>query len=351
MKTRKQLRLYCVGMMFCCGCLLGGLVDQPQDETGSSGEEPNQFDYWAQGIPTYILINDGRQSLTNFREQFQMRLSGVDENGAPGEGLHEYLVEFDKAAGEQSEIQTIQSPSRYLSGTQEWATSGGYTYWVHAESAGGRICEKTELPADTSHYSDVTVTRALTSITPGELVEKNVWENGIAADIYEIDDVTLLFFKEVKKLSGKVWIAQKPMYFLKAEGEIEGVVEIENKLYTGKATFTYEVKDFDQVKVNLPVLCAYPPDEFIPLPPNAQEVQKSRTHIYYSSPDDWNLVKNYYLNTLADQGWNVEEVPSSAFEQILQASITTPQGIEIQMRIRLTDMSEGCRVGIIWQAR
>ena len=142
--TRSILRhVFPVAVFFItCGCLFGGLMDRPNDEAGSPGEEPNQFDYWAQGISTYILIESGRESLTNFREQFHIQLSGVDENGASVEGFQEYLVEFDKAADAQHETQTIQSPSSYMSGTQEWAILDGYTYWAHAESEGGQICER-----------------------------------------------------------------------------------------------------------------------------------------------------------------------------------------------------------------
>jgi hypothetical protein len=352
MKKTALLLLQVFLVFISCSCLIGNLVNQPQPDSTSPDQLPSDFDLWAQGIMPSIRLESGQENLTNYREEFHIQISGEDETGASVEAFHDYLIEIDKAADTQHEIENMQTPSEYLTGVYEWVTMDGATYYVHDEVfLGGRICEKEELPADTSHFSDVHVTRQLQDITPGELLEKDVRVNDVLADVYEIKDLSLLFLRTLNKVSGKVWIAQQPAYFLKAEGEIEGVFEFENRLYTSNATFTYEIKDFDQVSVQLPALCAYPPEEMIPLPANATEVQKSPPYIFFSSPDPWDQVTSFYTNGLTSQGWQVTEGSSYGFKQVLQASITTQQGIQIQTEIKISDMPDGSRVQITWQAK
>jgi hypothetical protein len=335
-----------------CSCLIGNLVNPSQPDSTNPDEVPSDFDLWAKGIYPSIQLESGQENLTNYREEFHIQFTGNDETGTPVDISHEYLIEVDKAANAQHETENMQTPSQYVSGVFEWVVSDGFTYYVHDETfLGGRICEKEALPADTSHFSAFHVTRQLQSITPGELLEKDVRVNNVLADVYEIKDVSLLFARTLTKVSGKVWIAQQPTYFLKAEGEVEGVLDFENYLYNGNATFTYEIKDFDQVSVQLPVLCAYPPDEMIPVPENATDIQRYVPYIILSSPDPWEQVTSFYTNELTAQGWQVTEGSSYGFKQVLQASITTQQGIQILIEIKISEMTDGSRVQIAWQAK
>lgn len=169
--------------------------------------------------------------------------------------------------------------------------------------------------------------------------------------MYEIKDISLLLVRELNEVSGRVWIAQQPAYFLKAEGEIEGVFEFQNRHYDGNAAFTYEMKDFDQVEIQLPTLCAYPPEEMIPLPPNATEIQNNPPRINFSSPDSVDQVKSFYLKELDSQGWEMLEVPPNEFEEVIQASITTQQGIQILLEVKIHNMVDYSKINIHWQAQ
>ena len=189
-------------------CLLAGAADRSQIEEGDSSQSPSDFDLWEQGHPIGILLDSGKETIGNYREQFHLQLSGQDETGTLVAGSQEYLIEVDRAAKEQYEFENVQSPSTYLSGVREYATVDGYSYLVRDAYQEGRVCEKIELPEDTSHYSTFTVIRPLQSITPGELLEKGVPLNGIQADVYEIKDVSMLLVREKNKVGGKVWIAQ-----------------------------------------------------------------------------------------------------------------------------------------------
>jgi len=350
-------KIVLLSLQFClilisCGCVLGSLANRLQPDASSATQTPSQFDYMKQGISIGILLDSGKESILNYREEFHFQLNGVDETGTAYSGSQEYLIEVDKSADSQHEIQTIQSPSRFLKGVSEYAKADGFSYLVRDEHQGGRICEKRELPADTSHYSNFSVIRVLLSITPGELIEKNVLVNGVLADVYEIKDASLLSIRKLNKISGKVWIAQEPFYFLKAEGEIEGMLEFESRLYNGKGTFTYEMKDFDQVKVELPALCAHPPEEMIPLPPDAAQIQNNPPRISFYSQDTADQVKSFYLDTLASQGWQVSELNSDGFSPVIQASITTTQNIHIQSEIQIHAMGDGRTLTHIhWQAQ
>ena len=201
-----------------------------------------------------------------------------------------YLIEVDKPNEARHETEDRQVPNIYLAGINEWATLDGFDYYVHDSSQGGRICEKSPTPEDTSHYSEDHATRTLVSITPGELLEKGVSVNGVLADVYEIKNVSLLFARQLDQVKGKVWIARQPRYFLKGEGEVEGKLEWENEIYQSSGTFRFELFDFERVTVQLPVLCTNPPEEIIPIPANATDIQKIPGHIYFSSPEDWNQV-------------------------------------------------------------
>jgi hypothetical protein len=350
MKKTTLLSLQVLLVFTACSCIIGGLTSQPHPEASDPDQLPSDFELWAQGKLPTIQLTSGQESLTNFREQFQIQISGADENGAAFNGYQEYLIEMDRATDHTRELETIQVPSRYLSGVREWVVADGFTYLVRDANQGGRVCEKNENPADTSHISPVHVTRVLQTITPGELLERNVWVQDVLADAYEIESAGFLFVIQLNTISGTVWIAQQPTYFIKAEGAVEGVFEFESTRYSGGATFNYEIKDFDQVQVQLPALCAHPPEEMIPLPSNAAEVQAYPQMITFSSPDPVDQVMSFYLAELVSQGWQVERQMSDAFEHIVTARITTPQDIQISAEVKIIDMGAGSYVQIAWQA-
>jgi hypothetical protein len=330
-------------------CLVGSLGNQSQADENIPDQATDGFAIWDQDHTYSIPISTGREALNNYRENFRFQVTGKADQGASISVDQRFLIEVDKLKDARHEAEDRQVPNTYLTGFNEWITLDGFDYYVHDSTQGGQICEKSPTPEDTSHYSEDHVTRTLVSIAPGELLEKEVTVWGVLADVYEIKDVRLLFARQLDQVSGKVWIARQPRFFLKGEGEVSGEFEWENETYASSGTFRFELFDFDRVTVQLPVLCTHPPEETIPIPANAAGIEKNPGHIYFSSPDDWDLVKDYYLNELNKQGWNVEEVPASAFEQILQASMTTPQGIEIQIKVRLLAMPEGSQVQIAWQ--
>lgn len=112
------------------------------------------------------------------------------------------------------------------------------------------------------------------------------------------------------------------------------------------------MKDLGQVAVRLPALCANPPEELIPLPSNATDVRKTPSRIFFSSPDSAEQGRDYYLAELSSQGWMASQAPSDGFGQVVQASITTPQDIQIVLNIRIHNMGAGgCSVDMDWQAR
>jgi hypothetical protein len=333
------------------GCLVGSLGNQSQTDETVPDQATNGFVFWEQDHTYSIPISTGREELKNYREMYRMQITGKDDQGAPITVDQRYLIEVDKPKDARHETEDRQVPNPYLAGVNEWITLDGFDYYVHDSTQGGQICEKNPTPEDTSHYSEDHVTRTLLSITPGELLEEGVTVWGVLADVYEIKDVHLLFARQLDQVEGKVWIARQPRVFLKGEGEVAGEFEWENETYASSGMFRFELFDFDQVTVQLPVLCTHPPEETIPIPANATDIEKIPGHIFFSSPDDWDQVKDYYLNELANQGWNVEEVPASAFEQILQASTTTPQGIQLLIKVRLLNMPEGSQVQITWQVQ
>lgn len=353
MKKTTLLLLQVFLIFTACSCLIGDLASQLRPDTSSPDPEPSDFDLWARGIPIGIQIDCGKESLTNFSEQFDIQITATHENGAPFNGSLEYLMEIDRANETRYEIETVQIPSDYLSGVREYVVTDGYTYRVHDVPWGeGRTCDKEELPADTSHYADEHVIRILQTITPGELIEENVLLNDMLADVYEIEDLSLLFARELSSVNGKVWIAQRPVYFLQAEGTVEGIFEFENNLYNGNATFHYEIKGFNQVQVQLPALCANPPEDMIPRPANARDEIHYMNSFTFSSNDTLDQLMSFYLEELVSQGWQVEEGPGDVHEQVLQASITTQQGIQIWAEVKIIKMGgDYSQVKISYQAQ
>lgn len=349
MRRISLIFLLCFFILLSCACLIGSQNTEPQT---SSDQPSSSFDLLAQGKPIYILRDEGKEALQNYREQFRIDVSGVNEAGDTTSGFQEYLVEFDKPADLRREISTMQTPNEYMNGTSEYVVTTGLIYHVGDAIKGGMICTKEEVSAETqSHISDYAI-RPLLSITPGKLLEKNVRVNEVLADVYAIDDIGLLLFRKITNIDAKVWIAQKPAFLLKAEGTVEGEVEWDNRTYTGKADFTYEVLDFDQVKIQLPPLCAHPPEEMIPVPANATDIRNNPPMLNFNSPDTAGQVKSFYLKELAAQGWQVSEDPASNFGYLLQASITSPQGVQILLQIRIHQMGAGgSAVDIEWQAQ
>ncbi len=341
--------LLCFSLLISCACLVGSQNDESQT---SSDQPTSGFDMLAEGNPTYILLDEGKENLKNYREQFRIEISGVDETGTSASGFMEYLVEMDKPADLRREISNMQTPNNFMNGVSEYVVTSGLIYHVGDASSGGRICTREEVSAETqSHISDYAI-RPLTSITPGKLLEKNVRVNNVVTDVYEIENLTLLTVRSITNIDAKVWVAQDPAFFLKAEGTVEGDIEWDNRIYTGKANFTYEVKDFDQVKIQLPALCTHPPEEMIPMPANATDIRNNPPWLNFNSPDTAEQVKDFYLKELAAQGWQVSEISSENFGILLQASTTSPQGVQVSLQIKIHQMGEGgSSVDINWQAQ
>ncbi len=194
------------------------LYCQLQPDTSSSDQVLSDFEVWSRGITTGIKIGSGQENLSNFREYIEIDLTGTDENGVPVHGFQESLREIDRSTDNLRELQTLDTPGQFINGTMEWAEMDGFKYLVRELSQRGRVCEKEEIPEDTSHFSDEYVIRMLNTITPGDLIESNVLVNGVLADVYEIENIVMLFVREMNTVNGKVWIAQQPQYFLKSSG-------------------------------------------------------------------------------------------------------------------------------------
>jgi hypothetical protein len=152
-------------------------------------------------------------------------------------------------------------------------------------------------------------------------------------------------------VTGQAWIAQDPAYFIKAEGVVEGVMEFDYISYQTNAEFSYELKDFGQVRVELPALCANPPDELIPRPQSATDLVHFPEMVTFSSSESASEIKSFYLEQLPVQGWQVEEVPSE-FDEILEISITTKDGIQIEAKVKIAAMANDTSyVSISWIAQ
>ena len=348
-KTTLWLLQVCL-IFISLSCVFSGIANQPQPDEIGPDEVVSDFDLWAQGIPTGIRLDSGKETLSNYREQGQVQIVGRDEKGVAIDGFQEYSMEIDRVNNARREIAIQTSPNPFLSGKFEWVDADGFSYYVYDDvHDGGRICEKEEIPADTSHFTEYHTMRILQTITPGEIIEENVRVNDVQADVYAIDNLSLLFARELHDVTGKVWIARQPSYLLKAEGTVNGEFEFQNNYYQGSATFSYEIKDFGQVQVQLPALCANPPEEMIPLPSNATGMVNFPEGLSYSSPDAADQLVSFYLDELTARGWQVEEVPSD-FEEVLLASIHTQDGVEISAEITIHRMVEGSQVNIRWQA-
>jgi len=46
---------------------------------GDFSQPPSDFDLWEQGHPIGILLDSGKETIGNYREQFHLQLSGQDE--------------------------------------------------------------------------------------------------------------------------------------------------------------------------------------------------------------------------------------------------------------------------------
>lgn len=326
-------------LFFISACILGSLKDQLQDDVGNPEQPLTDFENWSQVSSYPIQIASGQENLDNFREHSGIDLAGTDQDGTPFTGYQEVLREIDRGTGRRHEVESLDTPSKYLSGDREWVEMDGYWYLVHEMERQGLVCEKNPISEDTSHYSEHYFTRLLTTITPGELLDKEQM-NGVLTDVYQIEDPTMLFVREISAVSGKVWIAQDPNFILKAEGTIEGVLEFENRLYDGTAAFQFEISDFDQVQVQLPDICAHPPQDFLPIPGQARDINDFGGLITFDSPGTVEQVVNYYLAELQEGGWQLVEHTQDQFEQTLKASLVTPQEIYIEIEVKIIAMGD-----------
>ncbi|MDD5370268.1 MAG: hypothetical protein PHQ40_14390 [Anaerolineaceae bacterium] len=327
------------------GCLLGGLVKSPASAAGDPAQASSENDSWAKEMQ----IDAGKENLTNYREQLHIQFSGKDEKGAAFNASQDLLVEIDKARNARREVETLRSPDTYLNGTNETVVTGGAIYRVEDGQSGGLSCEKEAAPTDISQmtfHTDI-----LQSINPGKLLDRKVPVNGILGDAYELKTLRIIFKNDLQIDNGKVWIALEAPYILKAEGTLDGGFQLDSTFAKGRVTFRYEITDQNQVSIQVPVICANPPVDLIPLPSSAKEVDKSTFHIAFSSDENREQLNAFFLNELTAQGWKVEELPPDAYPLTLRASLITQQGIRLSAEVRINDMSVGSYVEITWQSQ
>ncbi len=332
-----------------CGCKFISIASLFQDDVSDSYDFPSDFELWSQGKLESLQLTAGQENLDNFREKFQIQLTGQDENRISVTGSQEYLIEIEKKRERLHEIDTIIFPGEYLNGKNEWAVYDDNYYYVSDAYWGGRKCEITQ-PEDTSHYSDVTTTRMLRAITPGEILEENILINGIMTDVYSIDNLEFFFVNEITNIEGKVWISRDPTFFVKAEGTFSGSLEFDYTFYSGEAAFSYEVYDFDQVKVQPPTLCSYLPKDFIPIPKNAKDIKDFGGMFSYSISESADQVLEFYTSELYSLGWQVDEPTYEQWQDVMKARITTPEGIQFTIEMKISTMADGSNVSVYWQA-
>ena len=349
MKRKTMLFSLIFFVFAACGCNFISFPSLFQDELSDSNDFPSDFELWSQGKLEKVQLTAGQENLDNFREKFQIQLRGLDENGLSITGSQEYLIEIEKKRERLHEIDTIVFPGEHLNGKNEWARYDGHHYYVSDAYWGGRQCEITH-PEDTSHYSDVTTTRMLRTITPGELLEENILINGIMTDVYSVENLEFFFVNEITNIKGKVWISRDPAFFVKAEGTFSGLLAFKYTSYSGEAIFSYEVYDFDQVKVQLPSLCSYLPKDFIPIPKNAKDIKDFGGMFSYSISESADQVFDFYTSELLSLGWQVDEPTYEQWEDAMKAKITTPEGIQFTIEIKISTMTDGSNVKIHWQA-
>ena len=328
------------------GCMSGPLVARPSPAVAIPDQPPSDFAEWEAGNIQKIQLNSGQEILSNYREQFRIEFTGKEAAGAPFDAFQEYLVEVDRSQAARREVETIQSPDPYLNGSHEMVFTPDDTYTV-TNRIDGPVCQKLSTQTDSAQITahlDI-----IQAIAPGKLIKQQVEWNGILADVYDIQDVQLMLKNNLKKVSGKVWIAHDVHYFLKAEGTLEGEFWFEDLVASGSAVFSYEVKDLGQVQIQPPALCTHPTVDLIPLPADATEVNQSDFSVSFSSPQTLDQLKLFFANELTARGWKVEMLSADAYPKALTATTTTVQNLEVYAEIQINAMSEGSFAVITWQ--
>jgi hypothetical protein len=332
------------------GCLLGGLGRPASPAPDNAPQAYSPFTAWANGNLSGIPIDAGKEALANYHEEFQIQFTGMDEKGSPVSASQQYLVELDTARKMRREVETIQSPDPYTNGTHEDVISDGQHYRVRADDNAGRLCDKESFGSENINATTFH-TGVISEITPGKLLEAKTQVNGILADVYELKDIGLILRNNLKKVSGKVWIAHNTPYFLKVEAALEGEFWLDTTRLMGSATLQDEIKAQNQVPIQIPVLCANPPADLIPIPSTASEVSKNNGFITFSSPENPDPMKAYYLSELTTRGWKVEALPADSYPLALRATVTTPQAIQISIEVRINAMGNGSYVEISWRVQ
>jgi hypothetical protein len=351
MKKAPLFVLQLVLIVVSSGCLFGGILGKP---ASPAPEAPPQayspFTALREGNLSEIPLDAGKENLSNYREAFEIQFTGADESGAPVKAFQQYLVELDSAQNMRREVETVQSPDPYANGTQEVVIVAGTSYRVRADNNAGRVCEKEEVGTEILRGASFH-TGVVSAVIPGKLLEANTQVNGIPADIYELKEVRLIFRNELKTIDGKVWIARGTPYFLKVEAALEGGFWFDTTHLIGSATLRDEVKDQNQVSIQLPTLCAHPPTDLIPIPANASEVSQSPGFVTFSSAEEPEPFKANYTRELTARGWQVEALPAESYPLALRAIITTPQAIQISLEVQINAMSNGSYVVVTWKTQ
>lgn len=215
----------------------------------------SEFDAWSRNKLSSISIRSTTRPLPNFREQARIRYSGLDVQGKLVIATDEYTYEVDRPNHISREVEMIDVPERFLSTTKETVVIDKTIYQITHSDLDRQVCQKS-MDATPDYVQSFYHNDILLAISPGKQLESNVMLDNVAADVYEIKEVLLDFEAKIEKYGGKVWIARsEPHYFVKAEGTLEGAINLTEKISHGQASFSYQVSALNQVQITYPAAC------------------------------------------------------------------------------------------------
>ena len=247
-------------------------------------------------------LDYGLSDLESFRFRFVQSFIGEDDAG------NEINITVDN---DQKVIQPLQITHMRMESFSDVKTLQTYDVYRFGNEV-FLLDQKNECTSYTEDLEDQNLLLGLSSVFSnlgiGKMVEQGVIVNGFLADHYEVLSVNMNN-SSLYDVEGDIWYAQDGGFILKFYGEAMGEAysESENINVSGNIRWQYDLVDINLIsEIILPEVCkitAVGGVNDIPLPENAEEVSIIGSMLSFNSPDDVNLLVEYYRKEMENLGY------------------------------------------------
>jgi hypothetical protein len=367
--NRKIFFLLAILIMTSLACSLGfvdSIVNRLPEEVGETISNPGRIatlvvdevnelsdqDNDSEGEPLVEGIDQGfgLSDLESFRFTFIQSLDGVDQDGSNTVVTvtnTQEVIKPLKIVHMILESETDVKPLQFF----EVYRYGNEVYLLDPKESLDGTVECTAFTENLDIFEpegdDLGLSLIFTNLELGDLLEESVEINGILTNHYRVNNVEMVN-SELTDVDAEIWYAQDGGYVVKFDGSASGesYAESEGVSVSGTIEWEFSLSDVNKIiDIPLPDVCKLAAEggvNDIPIPETAQEVSRIGSMLSFSSPDEPEVLTDYYRTGMTESGY--EMIDETIFDDFF---VLTYAKAEETITIMISGLNDGGSDAII----